>query len=197
MGLKVVLASGREYHWLAALAAKLRFVDALVAENGAVVEAPVGGRPRIVGRAMASRVRRRLAQARWTNVEYGEVVVSVPRSMGPRVGKLVKGLDVALVPNADRVMILPAGVSKASGMQLALRALHLGSRSFAAIGDGENDIPLLREAALSGAVSNAHPRVVAAVDYVCRAPFGAGVEEFVKGPLANYPALGPPTPRRR
>lgn len=195
MGLKVVLVSGREYPWLAALAAKLPFVDALVAENGAVVEAPVGGRVRVVGRATGSRVRRRLARSPWASAEYGEVVVSVPRSMGRKVGLLVRDLAVDLVPNADRVMVLPAGVTKASGMRVALRALHLGSHPFAAIGDGENDIPLLCEAALSGAVNNAHPRVAAIADYVCRAPFGDGVLEFVVGPLARYPSLGPPARR--
>ncbi len=161
-----------------------------------MVEVPVGGHLKVVGRATAARVRRRLAEAPWANAEYGDVVVSIPRPMGRRVGRLVRGLGVHLVPNGDRVMVLPAGVSKATGMKLALRALDLDSRSFAAIGDGENDLPLLRAAQLSGAVSNAHPRVVATVDYVCRTPFGDGVEEFVRGPLAHYPALGPSSRRR-
>jgi hypothetical protein len=192
MGLKVVLVSGREYARLASFAEELRAVDALVAENGAVVEAPIGSAVKVVGRRTGDQVRRRLASGHWTGVDYGEVVVSVPRPMGPRVGRLLKDLAVDLVPNVDRVMVLPEGVTKASGMRKALRALHLGSRGFAAIGDGENDIDLLREAELSGAVENAHPSVRSTVDYVCRSPFVAGVEEFVKGPLADYLAVRPP-----
>ena len=109
-----------------------------------------------------------------------------------RAGRLVRDLPVDLVANVDRTMILPTGVTKASGMQLALRALRLRADRFAAIGDAENDLPLLRDAALSGAVRNAEPRVVAAADYVCQKTFGAGVEEFVRGPVAHYLARAPP-----
>ena len=193
MGLKVVLVSGRVYAELSSFAAELRAVDALVAENGAVIEAPMGGVVKMVGRKTGDEVRRRLATEGWRRVEYGEIVVSLPRPMGARVSRLLKGLPVDLIPNVDRVMVLPEGVTKASGMRVALRALHVGSRGFAAIGDGENDIDLLREAEISGAVKNAHPRVRAMVDYVCRAPFVTGVEEFVKGPLTEYLALRPST----
>ena len=186
LGLTVVLVSGREYDVLADFVAKLRHVDAFVAENGAVVEAPVGGRPRVVGGAIAKKVHRRLARVPSVNAEFGEVVVSVPRTEAGLVGRLVRDLPVDLVSNVDRTMILPSGITKASGMQLTLRALRLRADRFAAIGDADNDLPLLRDAALSGAVRNAEPQVVAAADYVCRKTFGAGVEEFVRGPVAHY-----------
>ncbi|MGA8604845.1 MAG: HAD hydrolase family protein [Thermoplasmata archaeon] len=197
MGLQVVLVSGREHSVLSTFADRLGHVDGLVAENGAVVEVPLGGRVRVIGRSTGVRVRQRLARARWTQVEYGEVVASLPRAMRPKVVAVLKGLQVDIVPNVDRVMVLPKGVSKATGMQLALAALELSARPFAAIGDGENDLSLLRTATLSAAVRNAQPRVLESVDYVCRASFGAGVAEFVRGPLAE--ALGNPTrasPRR-
>jgi predicted mannosyl-3-phosphoglycerate phosphatase (HAD superfamily) len=193
MGLKVVLVSGRAYAQLGSFAEELRAVDALVAENGAVIEAPVGGAVRVIGRKTGEEVRRRLATARGMEAEYGEIVVSVPRRMGPRVDRLLKDLAVDLIPNVDRVMVLPKGVTKASGMRIALRALHLSSQGFAAVGDGENDIDLLHEAELSGAVANANPRVRSIADYACRASFVAGVEEFVKGPLADYLAGRSPT----
>ncbi|MGD0249361.1 MAG: HAD family hydrolase [Thermoplasmata archaeon] len=194
LGLKVILASGREYVQLAAIARQLQHVDALVAENGAVIEAPIRAPVRVVGRASGTRVRERLAALHATGVEYGEVVVSVPRAMERRVARLLEGLEVDLVPNVDRVMVLPPGVTKATGMRLALRALHLGSHRFAAIGDAENDIDLLRAAALSGAVGNAEPRVRAIADYVSRARFEAGVAEFVTGPLTGYLAGRPRSP---
>jgi hydroxymethylpyrimidine pyrophosphatase-like HAD family hydrolase len=185
MGLKVILASGREYNVLSAFADELRYVDAVVAENGAVIEAPAGSRVTVIGRATAARVRRRLAGAPWANVECGEVVVSVPRSDGSKIATLLEGLGVYLVPNVDRVMILPKGISKASGVRSAIGRLHLESSAFAAVGDGENDIPLLRAATLSGAVRNARPQVLACADYVCRASFSAGVAEFVRGPVTD------------
>jgi hydroxymethylpyrimidine pyrophosphatase-like HAD family hydrolase len=186
MGLRVVLVSGREHSVLSEFSDRLQHVDALVAENGGVIEAPVGGRVRSIGRSTGARVRERLAAEAWTDVEYGEVVVSLPRARESDLRARLNGLPVHLVPNVDRVMVLPEGVSKASGMRRALGALHLPSRTFAAIGDAENDIPLLRAASLSAAVRNAQPSVLAYVDYVCRASFGAGVAEFVREPLVRY-----------
>jgi len=185
MGVRVVLVSGREHSVLSEFSRRLRYIDALVAENGAVVEAPLGDRVRRVGRATGLRVRQRLSGRPWARAEYGDVVASVPRVLRSRVVPIVKDLGVELVPNVDRVMILPKGVSKASGMQLALAGLHLPGGRYAAIGDGENDLPLLRAATISAAVHNAHPRVRARVDYVCRASYDAGVAEFVRGPLTR------------
>jgi hydroxymethylpyrimidine pyrophosphatase-like HAD family hydrolase len=193
MGLKVVLVSGREYDRLTAFARELNAVDALVAENGAVLEVPLGGGVRTVGRRSGAQVRQRLLAGRITGVEAGDVVVSVPRAMGSYVARLLADLPVDLIPNADRMMVVPEGVSKGSGMQRVLRALRLGSREYAAIGDGENDIGLLRAAALSGAVANAPPSVRSVVDYVCRARFEAGVAEFVTGPLADRVSAKPPS----
>jgi hydroxymethylpyrimidine pyrophosphatase-like HAD family hydrolase len=194
MGLRTVLVSGRELSVLSAFAHRLQYVDALVAENGAVVESPFGGQPLVVGRDTGARVRHRLFGRPWPAAEFGMVVASLPRRLRPRVVPLLKGLGVELVANADRVMILPRGVTKASGMQLALERLHLRGQPYAAIGDGENDLPLLRAAALSAAVRNAHRRVRGNVDYVCRASYGRGVAEFVRGPLRR--ARRPPALRR-
>ena len=161
-----------------------------------MIEAPIGGRVRSVGRAVGTRVRQRLAGIPGAGVKYGDVVVWVPRSMGRRVARLVDGLAVDLVPNVDRVMVLPRGVTKATGMRLALRGLHLGSSRFAAIGDAENDLDLLRAAALSGAVGNAEPRVRVIADHVSRARFEEGVAEFVTGPLTEYLAARSRSHRR-
>jgi hydroxymethylpyrimidine pyrophosphatase-like HAD family hydrolase len=193
MGLRVLLVSGREYASLRTIGRRLRHVDGLVAENGAVVEVPLGTPPHVAGRAMGLEVRRRLTQIPDLRAEYGRVVASIPRAERRRAARRLRGLRVDLVPNVDRVMVLPKGVSKLSGTRLALRSLGLGSSRFAAIGDAENDLPLLRAAALSGAVGNAIPRVRSVVDYASRAPFHRGVAEFVRGPLAA--TLGGPRGR--
>jgi hydroxymethylpyrimidine pyrophosphatase-like HAD family hydrolase len=193
MGLRVILVTGREYSALTRFSTRLRYVDALVAENGAVIEAPRGGRIRVVGRSTGVRVRQRLAQSHWTDFDHGLVVVSVAGAARRKIETILKGLEVAYVTNVDRVMILPKGVTKATGTRRALEALHLGSRPFAAVGDAENDLPLLRAAAVSGAVRNAQSRVRASVDHVSRESFTAGVAEFVRGPLAR--SLGGHVPR--
>ena len=186
IGLKVILVSGRTYGALAGFVKSLGEIDALVAENGAVIEAPRGRRPVVVGRQIARVVRQRLRSAPELTPELGLVVASLPIAQRRLLVPLLRGLEVSLIENVDRVMILPKGVTKASGVRIALAALGLEPGGFAAIGDGENDVPMLREAAVSGAVSNATAEARRAAGYLCRSPSARGVAEFVRGPLAAW-----------
>src|SRR5271169_788075 len=62
LGLRTILVSGREHRRLKELARGLDGLDGLVAENGGVVEAPLGSSPRIFGRQATAAARRRLQQ---------------------------------------------------------------------------------------------------------------------------------------
>lgn len=190
-GLRTILVSGREYAELRRLGREFGPWDALVAEDGAVVEAPVGTPARVVGRRTAAEMRRRLARHPRLHGAWGEVVFSVPRGHRRRLVRMVAGLPVHVTANVDRLMVLPAGVTKLTGIRTALRCLGLPRGPFAAIGDAENDLELLRGAALSGTVANGRPEVRRAVDYVASQPFDRGVWEFVDGPVRAR--LGPPS----
>ncbi len=182
-GLRTVLVSGREYAKLGRLARGFGTWDALVAEDGAVVEAPFGSAPRIVGQHTVAEMRRRLALHPRLQAAWGEVVFSVPRGHRRRLVRMVAGLPVHVTANVDRLMVLPAGISKLTGTRTALAQLGLARRAFAAIGDAENDVELLRGAALSATVANGRPEVRRVVDYVASRPFDQGVWEFVDGPV--------------
>jgi len=185
IGLRVILASGRIHAQLAEIARGLGGVDGLVAENGAVVEAPLGSGPRLRQAHVGRLVHERLGSARQLDVEYGLVIASVPLADRQSVRRLVAGMPVYLEENVDRAMVLPEGVTKASGVRSALRRMGLGARRFAAIGDAHNDVPMLRSAAYAGAVANAEPSARRAADYRCVQTEGRGVREFVLGPLAE------------
>lgn len=186
MGLRTILVSGRDHRSLRQFASTLGPVDAMVAENGAVVEAPLGGKTRAIGRAIALQIRRRLDPLSGVAIEYGMIVVSCAWTERRIVRSYLSGLDVAFLRNRDRLMVLPTGITKASGLAMALRRLGIDRHSFAAIGDGENDLSMLRAARLSGAVANAIPSVRSAVDYAAHEPFERGVQEFLQGPVARW-----------
>ena len=57
-----------------------------------------------------------------------------------------------LLFNRGRVMTLPQGVSKATGLHAALDMLRLSPRNTVAVGDAENDHELLRLAEIGAAV---------------------------------------------
>jgi hypothetical protein len=78
-------------------------------------------------------------------------------------------------------------VTKASG--LAFLAEHLGftPERTVAFGDGENDTELLEWAGFGVAVANAHPRVLAAADWVCPSAEVEGVAEVIEAVLDSRP----------
>ncbi len=202
LGLYVVVVSGREHSVLRKLVAELPAIDALVGENGAVVESPRGSVPVPFGRTAAARARRRLVGADVDGIETGEVVISAGIERRRELEKALRGVRVDLVENVNRVMVLPRGISKRSGLEQALRRLGAAHVPFAAVGDASNDLPLLRAARLSAAVANAEPMVRSSVHYVCRRRYSEGVREFVAGPVRDLllgrakPASAPTRSRR-
>ena len=63
--------------------------------------------------------------------------------------------------------IVPPGVDKGSGLARAAALLGIPREEVIAVGDGENDIPMLRWAGLGVAMGNAPESVKAAADIVC------------------------------
>lgn len=73
---------------------------------------------------------------------------------------------VAVRWNDDFVDVLPAGGGKPEGLAHVLQALGLTREQCIAIGDGGNDVEMLRFAGIGVAMGNACPEAKAAADYV-------------------------------
>ena len=84
-------------------------------------------------------------------------------------------------------------VNKATGMLKIAEIMGIEARNFAAVGDSENDLPMLKEAGLAIAVGNAAPELKAMADYVSKASYGDGAAEAFawlrSQPLALYSRL--------
>jgi Cof subfamily protein (haloacid dehalogenase superfamily) len=78
-------------------------------------------------------------------------------------------------------------VTKASGLQFVVERLGLGAGRTVAFGDGENDVELLGWAGFGIAVANAHPRVLAAADWVCPSAEEEGVAQVIEALLEPEP----------
>ncbi len=107
------------------------------------------------------------------------------------------GLELQVIFNKGAVMVLPAGVNKATGLTEALRELRLSPRNVVAVGDAENDHSFLKLCELSAAVANALPAVKETVDIVTRGDHGAGVAELAAGLMENDLAGPRERPERR
>jgi hydroxymethylpyrimidine pyrophosphatase-like HAD family hydrolase len=88
------------------------------------------------------------------------------------------GLDVKISYNRDSMMVLPAGVSKATGLKAAIDDLGEQASATVAVGDGENDIPLLAAAGVGVAVEHAVEALKQHADITLPEPGTAGLRRL-------------------
>lgn len=102
--------------------------------------------------------------------EVTRVIVRSPGSTSEQFHELVERLgldDVTYAVGWTAWMdIAPLGVTKATGLELVRRALHVQPHRTVAIGDGRNDLEMLRWAARGVAMGHADAVVQAAADEV-------------------------------
>lgn len=198
-GVRVVIATGRRLEELGAMGLT-KEVDGIVAENGAIVSIPHENVLHIVHADFAQLAREALGSLA-TRFQWGRVVGSGPRELDLLVRQRLAAGKVghSLEFNAEHVMILPEGVSKASGAEICLRHLDLTAGDAWAIGDGENDASLLRWASVGAAPGNAARATKEAADLLIVASYSRGFLELTEPILgsARGPIGGdPPTVQR-
>src|SRR5271157_1171144 len=142
-GITVVIVSGRTLSDLQRVAGDLGFVDAVIAENGAVLRfrngysQPLGQPPPEI--FLAELKRRGIA------FSTGQCIVEADASFAQSILAVIRELELPLVLlfNRSRLMVLPQSISKATGLRAALRAFRLSAHNAIGIGDAENDHDLL------------------------------------------------------
>jgi hydroxymethylpyrimidine pyrophosphatase-like HAD family hydrolase len=142
-GIAVVLVTGRILEQLKELAGDLRFVDAVVGENGAVLWF-ANGSTRMLGQPAPPEF---LKELRRRAVEFtvGQCVVETDATSAPQVLAAIRDLELplAMLFNRGRLMMLPQSISKGIGLREALSVLGLSAHNAIGIGDAENDHELL------------------------------------------------------
>ena len=117
----------------------------------------------------------------------GRVIVATWKPHETTVLEVIRdlGLELHVTFNKDAVMVLPAGLSKATGLAEALRELGLSAHNVVGVGDAENDHAFLRLCECRIAVANAVPMLKDGADLVTRRDEGAGVRELIERLLAS------------
>jgi phosphoglycolate phosphatase len=172
-GIKVSLVTGRCEHDLKGMI-DLSLFDAVVLENGAI--AFIGGRRMNLYPPAWIEVKERLT--RLFGGGYEEAIISLPREMEKNV---LPHLDNTsrLEFNTDRIMILPSGISKESGLLVLLKELKQPRDQLMCVGDAENDLAMFKVAALKIAVQNSVEALKREADFVTEAKAGKGVSEAI------------------
>ena len=184
-GLVVVLVTGRIAVELTAEFPQIAdHVDALVLENGAVTV--IDGRTYALSAPVDSALDAALA-ARGVPYRRGEVLLAVDGEHAETVVEVIGelGLDCQIVRNRAALMVLPAGVTKGTGLGAVLTEMNLSPHNTVAVGDAENDLSLFGMAEIGVAVANAVPSVQRRADLVLEERDGAGVAELLTGPYLS------------
>jgi hydroxymethylpyrimidine pyrophosphatase-like HAD family hydrolase len=152
-GITVVLVTGRILAELEQVAGDLHFVDAVVAENGAVVWF-ANGHSRQLAYSTSIQFLQELGR-RGLQFRAGQCVVELDATAAQDVLAVIRQTELPLVLlfNRGRLMVLPQGVSKGAGLREALATLRLSVHNAIGIGDAENDHDLLGACELGVAVS--------------------------------------------
>jgi hydroxymethylpyrimidine pyrophosphatase-like HAD family hydrolase len=181
--LKMILVTGRIFDDLETTYPGLwSEFDAVVTENGAVLHTRSG--VRMLASPVDPAVQKALAD-RGIDARAGRVLLAVAGDDAAAAIEVIAelGLDHTVVHNRGAAMIVPAGVTKGSGLLAALDELGLSAHNTIAAGDAENDLALLHAAEVGAAVANAVPSLSAHADLQLRSRDGAGVAELLAGPL--------------
>ena len=196
-GIVVVLATGRVLEDLQRVAGDLHFVDAVVAENGAVVAFPDSGYSTTIGQPPPEHLLTALRQE-GVRFDAGRVVVEADANDALRILSIIRRLELPLVLafNRGRLMVLPQTISKATGVRQALTILRLSPHNAVAIGDAENDHELLQSCEVGLAVAWGSDALKASADYVLPGTGPSAVAGYVRA-LANRRRVPAPLQTRR
>lgn len=180
-GRRLVLVTGRERSELAADLDRFDLFDRIVTENGAVLLDPTSGQERLLTEPADPRVVEALRRRGVRPLIVGRAIVATREPYEGVALQAIRelGLELEIIFNKGAVMILPAGVTKATGLEAALADLGTPAGEAVGVGDAENDHAFLRLCGLSAAVGNALPALKEAVDIVLDGEDGAGVAELV------------------
>jgi hydroxymethylpyrimidine pyrophosphatase-like HAD family hydrolase len=196
-GRKLILVTGRELRELLEIFPEARLFDYVVAENGAVMHRPATRQSQILAQAPPEILLQELRRRHVTPLTVGSSIVRTVHANEAEVSEALRKLqlDFQLVTNPGALMMLPAGVNKASGVLAALKELGVSRHNLVAIGDGENDLALFEFAEHAVAMQNADPLVKRVANRTTLGAYCDGFLEVTREIIASD--LAGATPRHK
>lgn len=187
-GIPVVLATGNVLPIALALHRFLGLSGPIIAENGGLLYYRREGRDvveRLAHRAVALRAYRSLVRAglpvrRLFTDRWREAEVALEEGVSERrIRAALRGQPVLVESTGYAMHLLERGAGKLPALRRALRPLGLTPADCLAIGDGNNDVGMLRASAWAVSFPSGSVRARAAADYVTQDEYGRGFVEAV------------------
>jgi hypothetical protein len=177
-GIRMLLVTGEHPNELKEFP-HLELFDHVVAENGAVIVDQRTGAEELLGPRPPAELLVALNNAGVT-MHVGRVLIATETDARSVVQSVIDrlGLDWHTVPNRNDLLVLPANITKATGLDMVLKRIHIAPQQVAAIGDAENDCAMIEYCGLGVAVANAVPRVKECAKLITCGQAGHGVIEL-------------------
>ncbi|MBS1164298.1 MAG: HAD-superfamily hydrolase, subfamily [Proteobacteria bacterium] len=189
-GFRLILVSGRRLDNIRQVCGELDLFDAVILENGAVSFCPATGTEQLIAPAVDERFLADLArELPGEPLFVGRSMVATAAGNAGCVEVLIAlgGYDLEVVGCGRRILVLPKGINKRSGLSHALASLGLHRDQVIAVGDEENDMELFKGCALTAAVGNAAPELKATANLVLPGESGQSVQCLVDMLLTTIP----------
>jgi hydroxymethylpyrimidine pyrophosphatase-like HAD family hydrolase/energy-coupling factor transporter ATP-binding protein EcfA2 len=186
-GRKFILVTGRMLRELLPLFPQAALCARIVAENGAVLYRPATRDQRLLTDGVSAPLVDVLRRKGVVPLDVGDSILATVRPHEVAVMEAIRdlGLEHHVIFNRESVMVLPPGVTKATGLAAALDELQLSAHEVVGIGDSENDHALFQASELAVAVASAVPTLRDAADWVTAKPNGAGTAEALLALVAD------------
>jgi|SRR3954467_11614057 hydroxymethylpyrimidine pyrophosphatase-like HAD family hydrolase len=161
--------------------------DRIVAENGALVVRSRKGNARRLCRLPSARLLRAFKEGHVWPMKRGRVILQAKFDQENNIRRILRRTKLPwnIIRNRKELIVIPEGITKATGVAAALKELGLSPRQAVAVGDAENDRAMLELCGLAVAVNNAVPKLKQKADLVTRGQYGKGVAELIDRLLAN------------
>jgi phosphoglycolate phosphatase len=200
-GVPVVLATGNVLPISLALHRSLGLSGPIVAENGGLLYRKVDGREtveRLADRTVALSAYRALRSAgipvrrlftdRWRESE----VALEPTVPVARLRRALGRRPVHVESTGYAIHLMERGAGKRPALERALAPSGLSLADCVVLGDGDNDVAMLRAAGFGVSFASASPRARRAARYVSRSAYAAGFVEGLKasavlGKFSSWP----------
>jgi hydroxymethylpyrimidine pyrophosphatase-like HAD family hydrolase len=183
-GRKLVMVTGRELDDLRAIFPQVNLFEWVVAENGALLYRPAAREEKPLAAPPPPEFIAKLRERGVGPISVGRVIVATWQPHETTVLRTIRdlGLELQVIFNKGAVMVLPAGVNKATGLAAALKEMRMSPHEAVAVGDAENDHAFLSLCECAAAVANALPALKEHADVVTRGDHGAEVRLPPYGP---------------
>lgn len=188
-GIPVVLATGNVLPIALALYRFMGLSGPIVAENGGLVYSERDGQPTVVKLARPTVARRAFRELRRAGVPVRRLftdrwrlseVALEPDVPLARVRKVLQGWPLTIESTGYAIHLMEVGAGKLVALRRALGPLGLSPSDCVILGDGDNDVAMLRAAGFSVSFPSASRSARRAATYVTRSAYAAGFLEGVK-----------------